>query len=613
MRLILSLLLIATLWSCKRDTTENTPLHKVSIKGSVEKGPFVQGSTVIVYELNDNFSPTGKSFKTELLDDKGTFSLPDIELKSRYVQVSVSGYYFDEITGNLSKSTLSLNAIAEVSGTKNVNVNILTHLEEKRVKRLIKEGKTFDEAKQQAQKEIYRLFYIKESLTQSLSEDISLIKGDDHSAALLGISATLLLYTDSDNAQLTELLSKVSIDLEDDGIVEPALRSSLKNTIGDINENNVIENIKRRYKQLGLTVAFTSIFDVYLDIVPTDPIPAEEIDFAKTYSGLLSMLSNHTQQYYFLEGLYANTIMDQKWNQDPFYKHQLTANNEKVNSIFASAYRNIAISNNIIFKSRKNSETAEKAYYQYKVYPMYSMLYWQLINFFGNPIYKHANNLDPLSTPRSLEKEVILDMINNLEKSILELTGKDNNLADLGRIMIAKHSLHVKDYAKAKKYVDEVINSKRYQLSAKGNIHEEDKEMIFGALIGPESEVNKNYENYLLYAKKGKYISYLRYTEVLLLAAEISMKQKEYTEAINLINQIRIRDGESAISEQAHLLSAIQLQYKNHLNNEGTYFSFLKRNDLAESELKIDSFRKLFPIPTSEMDLNKLVTQNPGY
>ncbi len=217
------------------------------------------------------------------------------------------------------------------------------------------------------------------------------------------------------------------------------------------------------------------------------------------------------------------------------------------------------------------------------------------------------------NTPRSLEKEVILDLINNLEKSILELTGKDNNLADLGRIMIAKHSLQIKEYAKAKKYVNEVINSKRYQLSAKGNIHEENNETIFGALIGPDSESNKNYENYLQYSKKGKYISYLRYTEVLLLAAEISMKQNEYTEALNLINQVISRDGAPAISEQAHLLSAIQLQYKSQLNNEGTYFSFLKRNDLAENELKIESFRKLLPIPTSEMDLNRNVTQNPGY
>lgn len=120
MRVILSLFLIITLWSCQKDNPENSASNKVSIKGSVEKGPFVQGSTVMIYELNDNFSPTGKSFKTEMLDDKGSFSLPDLELKSKYVQVSVSGYYFDEITGDLSKSTLSLNAIAEVSGTKNI-------------------------------------------------------------------------------------------------------------------------------------------------------------------------------------------------------------------------------------------------------------------------------------------------------------------------------------------------------------------------------------------------------------------------------------------------------------------------------------------------------------
>src|SRR5690606_10413926 len=119
----------------------------VTLEGHVEKGPFVRGSTLIVYELNDQFVPTGKSFKTEILDDKGSFNLKAIEISSKYVQITASGYYFDEITAQLSKSTISLNAIAEVNSEKTININVLTHLEEKRVRNLIKEGKEFTEAK----------------------------------------------------------------------------------------------------------------------------------------------------------------------------------------------------------------------------------------------------------------------------------------------------------------------------------------------------------------------------------------------------------------------------------------------------------------------------------
>jgi hypothetical protein len=45
----------------------------------------------------------------------------------------------------------------------------------------------------------------------------------------------------------------------------------------------------------------------------------------------------------------------------------------------------------------------------------------------------------------------------------------------------------------------------------------------------------------------------------------------------------------------------------------GTYFAFLKRNNLAKDVCGIEDYRLLFPIPNSEMMNNMMMTQNPGY
>ena len=44
----------------------------------------------------------------------------------------------------------------------------------------------------------------------------------------------------------------------------------------------------------------------------------------------------------------------------------------------------------------------------------------------------------------------------------------------------------------------------------------------------------------------------------------------------------------------------------------GTYFAFLKRTDLAKEVCDIEDYQLLFPIPSSEVDLNPNIKQNPG-
>ena len=102
--------------ACSSDNTENeSPGNDTYIvNGSVQKGQFIQGSTVTIQGLDENLQPVGNNYQTQILDDKGTFKLSS-EIKNRYVEIIANGYYFDEIAGKLSSGPLTLRAISDLS------------------------------------------------------------------------------------------------------------------------------------------------------------------------------------------------------------------------------------------------------------------------------------------------------------------------------------------------------------------------------------------------------------------------------------------------------------------------------------------------------------------
>src|SRR5690242_7338424 len=55
-----------------------------TIKGYAQKGPFINGSAITVFDLQANLSPSGKSFSEQITDNKGTFELDNIELSSNF-------------------------------------------------------------------------------------------------------------------------------------------------------------------------------------------------------------------------------------------------------------------------------------------------------------------------------------------------------------------------------------------------------------------------------------------------------------------------------------------------------------------------------------------------
>ena len=164
-------------------------ITKSKISGVSQKGPFVEGSTAILDELDDVFTQTGRSFRDMIADDKGSFEIRGVELISPYARLEAYGYYRNEVTGEVSKGQITLIAIADIREKDNVNVNLLTHLEYYRVLNLVEGGKSVAEAKKQAQKEILAVFGINGDFENS--EDMTIFGTTDGDAALLAISVLL--------------------------------------------------------------------------------------------------------------------------------------------------------------------------------------------------------------------------------------------------------------------------------------------------------------------------------------------------------------------------------------------------------------------------------------
>lgn len=209
--------------------------------------------------LDADLDETGESFTSTITDNEGTFTFGSKLLKSPYVKLSASGYYFNEVTGELSKGTLALNAVANLQNAADVNLNILSHLKYQRVMDLVaKDGKSFKEANNQAQEEVLKTFGL-EKYAKTDVNHFSITSGTDEAAALIAVSS-LILYNRSE-AQITEYLSQLSEEFAEDGNFSETTKLQIRKDMFSLESKlpQIAENIKKRYQEMGKEVAVKNL------------------------------------------------------------------------------------------------------------------------------------------------------------------------------------------------------------------------------------------------------------------------------------------------------------------------------------------------------------------
>jgi hypothetical protein len=249
MKYVFSSILIIVIFACTEDMHKKKPSTD-GVSGYVQKGPFVSGSNITIQVLDEEFNPTGQSFTVSTIDDFGSFEL-ESTVTGSYVEIIAQGFYFNEVSGEISSASLTLRALSKVGPELTSNVNILTTLSKNRIIHLVREGNiSFDEAKVQAEAEILALFNIALSELADFNTMDIRQSGEKH-AVLLAISS--ILQGDLTVGQLSELISKIILDVEDNGLID--MQSTQELIVSNANQlvlAQIRNNIFTRYAALGL-------------------------------------------------------------------------------------------------------------------------------------------------------------------------------------------------------------------------------------------------------------------------------------------------------------------------------------------------------------------------
>ena len=122
--------------STNSNTTSSTSTP-TQLEGALQKGPFILGSSIDVHVVDAAGDPTGESFATQTLDDRGEFSV--LLPTPAPVSIEGNGYYWDELRERVSSAPLTLRAWYDPAAHADepAFVNLVTHLSYLRVRTLL--------------------------------------------------------------------------------------------------------------------------------------------------------------------------------------------------------------------------------------------------------------------------------------------------------------------------------------------------------------------------------------------------------------------------------------------------------------------------------------------
>lgn len=287
-RRLCTVVVVALMAGC----TSTGSTGEIQLHGAVQKGPFVIGSSIDVSLLDAQLNPTGQVFSTQTINDRGEFDIAFTATGP--VKMEGTGFYYNEVSGALSNSGLTLRAfyVPTSSGTQFAYVNMITHLTTQRIMALVREGKGFVDAVRQAETELRTELGITLPTFVPAVDAIAmnLAGGDnDNSAYLLAVSSVLTQVAfrkgGSLDANLQELLNGTSVDLTD-GHLEGGLKGEISEAMRSLD----IKRVKNLlFDRLAATGSKTDVPDMNRvldqdsdglvnshDNCPTAPNPLQE-------------------------------------------------------------------------------------------------------------------------------------------------------------------------------------------------------------------------------------------------------------------------------------------------------------------------------------------------
>jgi hypothetical protein len=241
------------------------------VRGGVEKGPFILGSAVDLSALEPDTTPTGLVFTTETTSDAGDFTIdvPSLSL----VSVSAQGFYFNEISGELSGGSITLRSLGDASSGGSLYVNVLTHLVHGRLLDLVQAGASVADAEVQAEDDLRAALGIGPLGFNpgATAVETTLLQGDDDASAyLLAVGAVLLEAAVHEaggpsgpvDATFQQLLNTMASEFTSTGDLSSDTRAMLLAAEGSVDGDAVMANLAARFDEIGVTAQVPNIHRV---------------------------------------------------------------------------------------------------------------------------------------------------------------------------------------------------------------------------------------------------------------------------------------------------------------------------------------------------------------
>ncbi len=311
-----------------------------TVSGVSQKGPFIKGSTVKLYELDEKLHQTGIHYSTTIDNDEGKYHIDNVVLTMPYAWMVVNGYFLNEFTGKKSSKEITLNGLVKVEKGKNININALSHLAFNRINYLVQQGLSIAEAQKQAEAEVLKAFDFEADETSF--ENMDIFANGEGDAKLLAISLILLNGKHEDDynyddenyiAQSIDFMARISYDLETDGTWDDTdLKQEIKEDLVyftyryDSNGDNIIS--KARKQMQSMTTKSIPNFEKYI----------------KKFLSPDTIWGSCTNENEIQRNRYSDRYICQnsKWTSyNPLIEEECNAENEgKVNSVWVSSSGN---------------------------------------------------------------------------------------------------------------------------------------------------------------------------------------------------------------------------------------------------------------------------------
>ena len=197
--------------SSKTDSAETSPIETThTVVGYLNRGQYAWGTEVVLRELDSNLAQTGVVYRTLIADSLGLYVIPDVKLTQPYVHIEAVGSYNTvcyEID-NRPEYFTGTETYADIRKGDTINLNVLTHMQARRLPRYIEQGYSFDSAMATLQSEISALLMLDTLHTEFTK--LNLVSEQSESFYLLG--ATILSEVHSFSGDFDGILALESLN-----------------------------------------------------------------------------------------------------------------------------------------------------------------------------------------------------------------------------------------------------------------------------------------------------------------------------------------------------------------------------------------------------------------